>query len=47
MQQGEYKEAVAAYRLLIEQRPDEAGRYRERLTAVEKLLQGVDKLGEA
>ena len=47
VQQGEYKEAVAAYRLLIEQRPDEAGRYRERLTAVERLLQGVDKLGEA
>lgn len=47
VQQGEYKEAVAAYRLLIEQRPDEAGRYRERLTAVERLLQGVDKPGEA
>jgi tetratricopeptide (TPR) repeat protein len=45
--QGEYKEAAAAYRLLIEQRPDEAGRYRERLAAVERLLQGVDKPGEA
>jgi len=46
-QQGEYKEAAEAYRLLIQQRPDEAGRYRERLAAVEKLLEGVDKPGEA
>ena len=46
-QQGEYREAAEAYRLLIQQRPDEAGRYRERLAAVERLLEGVDKPGEA
>jgi len=46
-QQGEYREAAEAYRQLIRQRPDQAGRYRERLAAVEKLLEGVDKPGEA
>ncbi len=46
-QQGEYRAAVAAYRLLMQQRPGEAGRFRERLEVLEKLLQGVDKLGEA
>ncbi|MCC6398086.1 MAG: tetratricopeptide repeat protein [Bacteroidetes bacterium] len=46
-QQGEYRAAVEAYRTLIQQRPDDAGRYRERLEALERLLQGVDKLGEA
>ncbi|HSQ75146.1 MAG TPA: tetratricopeptide repeat protein [Bacteroidota bacterium] len=46
-QQGEYREAAEAYRLLIQQRPGDAGRYRERLAAVERLLEGVDKPGEA
>jgi len=46
-QQGEYRAAVEAYRTLIQQRPDDAGRFRERLEALEKLLQGVDKPGEA
>lgn len=46
-QQGEYRAAVEAYRTLMEQRPDDAGRFRERLEALERLLQGVDKLGEA
>jgi tetratricopeptide (TPR) repeat protein len=45
--QGKYREAIEAYRRLAQQRPAEAGRYRERLEELEKLLQGVDKLGEA
>jgi tetratricopeptide (TPR) repeat protein len=45
--QGRYREAIEAYSRLAQQRPAEAGRYRERLAELEKLLQGVDKLGEA
>ncbi len=45
--QGRYREAMEAYNRLAQQRPAEAGRYRERLAELEKLLQGVDKLGEA
>lgn len=47
VQQGEYKEAVATYRRLIRQRPDEAGRHSERLAELERLLQGIDKLGQS
>lgn len=47
VQQGEYEEAVAAYRKLIQQRPAEAGRHSERLAELERLLQRIDKLGEA
>jgi tetratricopeptide (TPR) repeat protein len=45
--QGKYREAVEAYNRLVQQRPAEAGRYRERLAELERLLQGVDKPGEA
>lgn len=45
--QGRYREAMEAYSRLAQQRPAEAGRYRERLAELEKLLQGVDKSGEA
>ena len=45
--QGRYREAVEAYNRLAQQRPAEAGRYRERLAELERLLQSVDKLGEA
>ncbi|CAG1001059.1 hypothetical protein ANRL2_04033 [Anaerolineae bacterium] len=45
--QGRYREAVEAYNRLAQQRPADAGRYRERLAELERLLQGVDKLGEA
>ncbi len=44
--QGKYREAIEAYNRLAQQRPAEAGRYRERLAELERLLQGVDKLGE-
>jgi tetratricopeptide (TPR) repeat protein len=46
-EQGRYREAAEAYSRLAQQRPAEAGRYRERLAELERLLQGVDKLGEA
>jgi tetratricopeptide (TPR) repeat protein len=46
-EQGRYREAVEAYSRLAQQRPADAGRYRERLAELERLLQGVDKLGEA
>ena len=46
-QQERYREAVDAYSRLVQQRPAEAGRYRERLEELERLLKGVDKLGEA
>jgi len=45
--QGRYREAIEAYNRLAQQRPADAGRYRERLAELEKLLQGIDKLGEA
>ena len=45
--QGRYREAVEAYNRLAQQRPADAGRYRERRAELERLLQGVDKLGEA
>lgn len=42
--QGEYREALEAYRKLIQQRPDEAGRHTVRVAELERLLQGADKL---
>jgi tetratricopeptide (TPR) repeat protein len=42
--QGEYREAVEAYRKLVQQRPDEAGRHAMRIAELERLLQGTDKL---
>ncbi len=42
--QGEYREALEAYRKLIQQRPDEAGRHAMRVAELERLLQGADKL---
>jgi tetratricopeptide (TPR) repeat protein len=45
--QGQYGEAVEAYRMLIRQRPEDAGRFGERLAELERLLQGAHKLGEA
>lgn len=47
VQQGRYREAVDAYSRLIEQRPAEAGRHRDRLAELQKLLEGVDEPGEA
>jgi tetratricopeptide (TPR) repeat protein len=44
--QGEYGEAVEAYRMLIRQRPGDAGRFAERLAELERLLQGAHKLGQ-
>jgi tetratricopeptide (TPR) repeat protein len=44
--QGEYGEAVEAYRMLIRQRPGDAGRFAERLAELERLLQGAHKPGE-
>jgi tetratricopeptide (TPR) repeat protein len=44
--QGEYGEAVEAYRMLIRQRPVDAGRFAERLAELERLLQGAHKPGE-
>jgi len=44
--QGEYREAVESYRMLIRQRPGDAGRFRERLAELERLLQGAHKLGQ-
>ena len=45
--QKEYGEAIAAYRALIEQRPGDADRYRERLAEIELLVrdQGSDAAG--
>lgn len=43
-QQGEYREALEAYKRLIQQRPDEAGRHAHRMAELELLLQGADKL---
>lgn len=43
--QGKYSEAVEAYRMLIRQRPGDAGRFAERLAELERLLQGAHKLG--
>jgi tetratricopeptide (TPR) repeat protein len=37
--QGEYDEAIEAYRALIQQRPGSAGRYRHRLEELEELRQ--------
>jgi thioredoxin-like negative regulator of GroEL len=45
--QGRYREAMEAYSRLAQQRPAEAGRYRERIAELEKLLQGVNDLGQA
>jgi tetratricopeptide (TPR) repeat protein len=45
--QGEYGEAVEAYRMLIRQRPVDAGRFAERLAELERLLQSAHKPGEA
>jgi tetratricopeptide (TPR) repeat protein len=45
--QGRYREAVDAYSRLAQQRPTEAGRYRDRIAELEKLLQGVNELGKA
>lgn len=45
--QGEYREALEAYRKLIQQRPDEAGRLAERMAELEQLLQGADKLRQS
>jgi Flp pilus assembly protein TadD len=45
--QGRYREAVNAYSRLVQQRPTEAGRYRDRIAELEKLLQGVNELGKA
>ena len=42
--QGEYREALDAYRKLIQQRPDEAGRHAIRVAELERLLQSADKL---
>ena len=42
--QGDYREAIEAYRKLIEQRPEDAGRHAVRLHELEKLLQSADKL---
>jgi len=47
VRQGEYGEAVEAYRMLIRQRPGDAGRFAERLAELERLLlQGAHKPGE-
>ncbi|MFH1095484.1 MAG: tetratricopeptide repeat protein [Candidatus Micrarchaeota archaeon] len=45
--QGEYREALEAYRKLIGQRPDEAGRHAVRIAELERLLQSADKLRQA
>jgi tetratricopeptide (TPR) repeat protein len=42
--QGEYREALEAYRKLLQQCPDEAGRHAVRIAELERLLQGADKL---
>lgn len=42
--QGEYREALEAYRKLTQQRPDEAGRHAMRMAELERLLQRSDKL---
>jgi tetratricopeptide (TPR) repeat protein len=42
--QGEYREALEAYRKLTQQRPDEAGRHAMRIAELERLLQRADKL---
>jgi len=42
--QGEYREALEAYRKLTQQRPDEAGRHAVRIAELERLLEGADKL---
>lgn len=42
--QGKSREALEAYRKLIQQRPDEAGRHAMRIAELELLLQGADKL---
>ena len=42
--QGDYREAIEAYKKLIEQRPEDAGRHAVRMNELEKLLQGADKL---
>jgi tetratricopeptide (TPR) repeat protein len=44
--QGEYREALGAYRKLVQQRPEEAGRHAMRIAELERLLQGADKLRE-
>jgi tetratricopeptide (TPR) repeat protein len=45
-QQGEYREALVAYKRLIQQRPDDAGRHAVRIAELEELLQRADKLRE-
>ena len=42
--QGKYREALEAYKKLIQQRPDEAGRHAVRIAELELLLQGLNKL---
>jgi pentatricopeptide repeat protein len=42
--QGDYREAIEAYKKLIEQRPEDTGRHAVRMNELEKLLQGADKL---
>jgi tetratricopeptide (TPR) repeat protein len=44
--QGEYREAVEAYRTLIRQRPEDAWRFADRLAELERLLQGAHKLSQ-
>jgi tetratricopeptide (TPR) repeat protein len=44
--QGEYGAALEAYKRLIQQRPDDAGRHAERIAELEQLLQRTDKLGQ-
>jgi tetratricopeptide (TPR) repeat protein len=44
--QGEYGAALEAYKQLIQQRPDDAGRHAERIAELEQLLQRTDKLGQ-
>jgi tetratricopeptide (TPR) repeat protein len=45
-QQGKYREALEAYRRVIGQRPDDAGRHAARVAELEELLQRADKLRE-
>jgi tetratricopeptide (TPR) repeat protein len=44
--QGEYGAALEAYKRLIQQRPDDAGRHAERIAELEQLLQRTDKFGQ-
>jgi lipopolysaccharide biosynthesis regulator YciM len=44
--QGEYGQAVEAYRMLIRRSPASAGLFAERLAELERLLQGAHEPGK-